>query len=63
MWLRALSVLQLLLLVFLQFQGSVLGWSEEPPETPPSDVLLITMGGTRSHRVPFVALAKGLIVK
>lgn len=32
-------------------------------KTPPSDILLITMGGTRSHKVPFISLAKGLIAK
>lgn len=32
-------------------------------KSPPSDILLITMGGTRSHKVPFLALAKGLIAK
>lgn len=36
---------------------------DEDFNTPPSDILLITMGGTRSHKIPFMVMAKGLIAK
>lgn len=36
---------------------------DEDFTTPPSNILLITMGGTRSHKIPFMAMAKGLIAK
>ena len=38
-------------------------WHETTPPTPKSQILLVTMGGTKSHKIPFWALAKGLIAK
>lgn len=38
-------------------------WHETTPPTPKSEILLVTMGGTKSHKIPFWALAKGLIAK
>lgn len=38
-------------------------WHESTPPSPKSQILLITMGGTKSHKIPFWALAKGLIAK
>lgn len=48
-------------------QSSMVRCDEEamPSEvsTPPSNILLITMGATRSHKIPFFAMAEGLIAK
>lgn len=41
----------------------VAAWHETTPPTPKSQILLVTMGGTKSHKIPFWALANGLIAK
>lgn len=51
------------LAVICQLLASVYCWPDVAIKTPQSDILLITMGGTRSHKIPFIALAKGLIAK
>lgn len=47
-------------------QSSMVQCDEDLPSevsTPPSNILLITMGATRSHKIPFFAMAEGLIAK
>lgn len=34
-----------------------------PPAASGSDILMITMGGTKSHKIPFWELARGLIAR
>lgn len=48
--------------VICQF-ASVVDGNDLVFETPPSDILIITMGGTPSHKIPFMTLAEGLIAK
>lgn len=53
-----------LLLLLTIHVALIAAWHEgPPPDTPRSDILMVTMGGTKSHKIPFWALAKGLIAK
>ena len=51
------------LLVLTVCAALAAAWHETTPPTPKSQILLVTMGGTKSHKIPFWALAKGLIAK
>lgn len=51
------------LLTFLFNIALIVAWHDITPPTPNSQILLVTMGGTKSHKIPFWALAKGLIAK
>lgn len=54
----------LLSVLLLSFHLALIAaWHEVTPPTPKSQILLVTMGGTKSHKIPFWALAKGLIAK
>lgn len=65
---QIVKVLQLTVFLGIvsQFPGT-LCWPGSFPNpqitTPQSNILLITMGATRSHKIPFIALAEGLIAK
>lgn len=46
----------------LVFIAKLIAASDETT-IPHNNILMITMGGTKSHKVPFLSLAKGLIDK
>lgn len=56
----------LVVLAAIVGQLSMVQGDEDLPSevsTPSSNILLITMGATRSHKIPFFAMAEGLIAK
>lgn len=61
---KSVATIVVVSVVVCQLVASGHSWNiDEDFTTPPSNILLITMGGTRSHKIPFMAMAKGLIAK